>query len=321
MQAVIIIRSRTMIDFSNLEKYRENNRIEAKKALGGLPQSMWETYSSFANTLGGIILLGVEEHKDKTLHAIDLPDPERMVREFNRQLNNPKKTSVNILTDNNVQIQDIDGKHIVVITVPRAQRFDKPVYIDGNPMTGSYRRNGEGDYKCSREEVESMLRDASVQSQDMKILEHMGMDIFDSDSVNSYRQRINRIRPGHAWQSADLTTFLINLGAAGEGEDGKNTPYSGGTVDVWHQRADFKGISQLQFRVQAVYKDGHGAQKRIASCTGDCAGNVYEFYFCVCSQIARDVMPFIDIAQADDVYDTAVYKAVCEAVANSLVKC
>ena len=29
-----------MIDFSHLEKYRENNRIEAKKALGGLPRSL-----------------------------------------------------------------------------------------------------------------------------------------------------------------------------------------------------------------------------------------------------------------------------------------
>lgn len=29
-----------MIDFTKLEQYRENNRIEAKKALGGLPRSI-----------------------------------------------------------------------------------------------------------------------------------------------------------------------------------------------------------------------------------------------------------------------------------------
>lgn len=107
-----------MIDFSKIEQYRENNRIEAKKALGGLPKSIWETYSAFANTHGGIILLGVEELTDKSFRTVDLPDPEKLIKEFWDIVNNPNKTSVNVLSSKDVFVQEVDGNHIVVINVP-----------------------------------------------------------------------------------------------------------------------------------------------------------------------------------------------------------
>ena len=40
---------------------KESCELEFKSAAGGFPQSFWETYSSFANTQGGIIILGIKK--------------------------------------------------------------------------------------------------------------------------------------------------------------------------------------------------------------------------------------------------------------------
>jgi predicted HTH transcriptional regulator len=76
-----------------MQKYRENNRIEAKKAAGGLPNSLWEMYSAFANTDGGVILLGVEETPDKTLHTVGVANPEKLISDFWNIANNTQKVS------------------------------------------------------------------------------------------------------------------------------------------------------------------------------------------------------------------------------------
>ena len=45
----------------NLLSYGERISLECKKAEKDIPKSFWETYSSFANTIGGDIILGVYE--------------------------------------------------------------------------------------------------------------------------------------------------------------------------------------------------------------------------------------------------------------------
>ena len=147
-----------MLDFYNLHHYRENNRIEAKQALGGLPESIWETYSAFANANGGVILLGVEELEDKSLHALDLLDPQWLIDDFCAIVNDPLRVSANILSDDDIQIHDIDGRHIISIFVPKASPAQQPVFIDNDVYRGTYRRSGEGDYRCSPEEVDEMIR-------------------------------------------------------------------------------------------------------------------------------------------------------------------
>ena len=138
-----------MFDLTKFDEYKEDNRREVKKAKGGLPASLWETYSSFANCYGGVIILGVRERADGNWEATGLENEDQLRKNFWDTINNPNKVSVNLLTDNDVKIYEISGGIIMVITVPRAIRDQKPVYINGDIFKGTFRRNWEGDYHCT----------------------------------------------------------------------------------------------------------------------------------------------------------------------------
>lgn len=307
-----------MIDFNNLEKYRENNRIEAKKATGGLPRSIWETYSAFANTLGGIILLGVEEWPDKTLHTVDLPDPDRLIKEFWDIVNNPNKTSVNLLSSKDVFVQEVDGNRIVVINVPRAERAYRPVYVDGNPLS-TYRRNGEGDYKCTKEEYQAMVRDAAVKTQDMLVLNEMDMSVFNKESVRSYRQRMRLSRPGHVWEALEDEDFLLKLGAVGIGSDGKKHPTSAGLLMFGNEYDIVREYNAYFLDYQEQYDADTRWTDRIISSSGDWSGNVYDFYFRVYNKLTQDIKVPFKMEGGARVDDTSVHQALREALANCLV--
>ena len=51
----------------------ESDDLEYKSACGGFPGSFWDTYSAFANSNGGLIVLGVAE-KQGTIQLDSLTD-------------------------------------------------------------------------------------------------------------------------------------------------------------------------------------------------------------------------------------------------------
>lgn len=59
-----------ILQLDRIEEYCENNMLEAKAAQGGLPDTLWDSYSAFANTDGGCILLGVKERDDHSLYVV-----------------------------------------------------------------------------------------------------------------------------------------------------------------------------------------------------------------------------------------------------------
>ena len=200
----------------DLLKYGENITLECKKAESTVPNAVWETYSSFAKTEGGIILFGVEENIketdfEKRFTFVSINNPDQRIKDFWNTINS-EKVSVNILVDADVGTCVVNDATIIWIRVPQADYRQRPVYLNGNPLKGSFKRNHEGDYHCTAEEVKAMLRDASDSGNDGGLLNGFTMDDIDMNSLRSYRIEFEHRNPEHIWNGVDDLTFLKNMG-------------------------------------------------------------------------------------------------------------
>ena len=56
-----------------------------------------------------------------------------------------------------MQIVEAEGHDIVVIHIPKATKKQRPIYIGNDLWSGTYHRSGEGDYRCTADEIQRML--------------------------------------------------------------------------------------------------------------------------------------------------------------------
>lgn len=305
-----------------LATYKESSRLEVKSARGGLPNSLWESYSAFANSDGGVIVLGVKENaKDGSLYVEGLDDVHKLMKDFWNIVNNRQKVSSNILTDSMAVPEKLEDKDVIVINVPRAERTSRPVYVGSDPRTGTYRRNFEGDYHCSLEEVSLMIRDSALVTDDNKLLTNIDVSVFCPDTVRSYRNIFKLVRQNHLWNKEDDAMFMRRIGAVREDKDtGKFHPTVAGLLMFGYEYEITAVFPNYFLDYQENRTNGIYARwtDRITSQSGDWSGNVFDFILRVIPKLQSDLkVPFMFKGNFRD-EDTPLHKTVREAAVNML---
>lgn len=194
----------------------ENINVEFKECGKACPKELWPTYSAFANTHGGWIILGVKEYLDRPLpnrfEAAGVINVEKVKQDIGSILDNPQKVNRNLLTDRDIFPIRVDGKDLLVIHVPEADYRQKPIYLYGNKVNHSYKRTYQGDAHLSDEELAMMLRDADTGDNDLALMEHYGMQHIDDDALRKYRQLFNLKNEGHVFSTLESKDFLMQMG-------------------------------------------------------------------------------------------------------------
>ena len=306
-----------------IAELKESSEIECKKAKAAAPKDMWETYSAFANTYGGTIFLGITEHDDGRFEVTGVNDPDNIKKDIFNHLSNPQSVSVNLFEgdpDKYVQELNAEGKTVIRVTVPRANRKQKPVFIKNNPKTGTYLRSHEGDNHASESALQHMFAEKGTEPRDSLVLANFGMEDLELSTLKKYRQHFQARSPEHLFNDLDDRNFLIRIGAW---KRDRNTNEEGLTLAgllMFGQDIAIKDFIS-HYHLDYIERENASRSSRYidrVTLDGSWSGNLYDFYLIVYKKLTTDLkVPFkLDSDQRSDF--TPVHEAIREALVNTL---
>jgi len=318
-----------MIDIqsiADLELLRESVGLECKLAAGrdgqgALPEDFWPTYSAFANTQGGVVVLGIREKQGK-FSVEGIANVAKVRKELFDALNNRQKVSANLITDVSVREIVLDGRTILVIEIPRATRKQRPVHLTNNPFGGhTYRRLNDGDRSLPDEEVKRMLAEQVEDSRDDRILRGYGFDDLSLETFRAYRQVFTNREPNHPWNALQDDEFLRQVG--GWRRD-RETEESGLTQAGLLMFGQMAAIQEALPNYMLDYQERPKARTERRwidrlTLDGKWSGNLYDFYRKVYLKLTADLKVPFRLEKGERKDETPVHEALREALANVIV--
>lgn len=196
---------------------KESSQVEYKKAKNAFPKDAWKTYSAFANTSGGYLILGLSEDEYKNPVLTGVKDAEKIISDFCSILANRDKVSLNIINNDDIRTSIIEGKTIIIIHIKEAAITDKPIYLN-NSITQTYIRLHSQDHIADKQQLSAILRNQSSQL-DYELLSSYDLSDLDIDSINSYKSMLSKRYPTLNYSEMDNQNFLESIGVYRKNRD------------------------------------------------------------------------------------------------------
>ncbi|EAC4365556.1 ATP-dependent DNA helicase RecG, partial [Listeria monocytogenes] len=201
----------------------ENSNLEYKESKNSLPKDFWKTYSAFANTKGGLVVLGVSE-KDNDFYLSGVNDSSKILKDLHTTLHNQNKVNYSLVNDENIKEFELMGKKIIEIHIKEAPLSKKPIYLNSD-YRNTYLRSNDSDRKSTDEELRQMLRN-SKDDLDSGLLERFDLDDLNLNTINKYRAYLINDNVDSPYINMPVKKLLIEIGAIKRNRTSQDNDYN-----------------------------------------------------------------------------------------------
>lgn len=259
----------------------ESKYIEYKESKANLSHSLFESYSAFANTSGGIICLGISEELDskgcRVYPVTGIDNPQIQEEQLSAKFSDTNMVTYNSVEEISIKTTN-QGKKYIEIIVNEAPRDKKPVEVVDRKSKSmrAYIREGSSDRLAKGEIYQALIRDKS-DILDREVLKNYTLEDLDMRSINEYRLRV-QARPKYAsYQDYKTEEFLERIGviAKAYNSDGEKGITAGGLLFFGNPAAIVQNFPNFQLDLFDRRSDTRW-RNRISTVSDDL--NVYNFF-------------------------------------------
>ncbi|WP_017539521.1 ATP-binding protein [Nocardiopsis halophila] len=163
--------------------------VEVKRAHEKLPKSTHETLSAFANTRGGVLILGLDEKSG--FHAIGVKNAGKLVADLGSYCSEFEPPIRAVITARTFESVDL-----IVAEIPETLPADKPCHLKSmGAYQGSFIRVGDGDRRMTQYEILALMASKGQPKEDLEPVPGTSVDDLDGQLVGAFLEQLRARRP------------------------------------------------------------------------------------------------------------------------------